>query len=73
MSMRAWAAGQWSGSRGGLPRLPAGDADPAEWTAILDRDRLDPDADPLERAERALLRTVLPEPAREDGSARRNA
>jgi hypothetical protein len=54
---------------------------PAARGAVLDLDKLDPDADPLERAERAVLRTVLPEPAlpslrrpaQENESARRNA
>ncbi|MFJ8472567.1 MerR family transcriptional regulator [Kitasatospora sp. NPDC094011] len=40
-----------------------GYAELAERTAVLDLDQLDPEADPLEQAERALLRTVLMEPA----------
>ncbi|MET8627023.1 MerR family transcriptional regulator [Kitasatospora sp. NPDC004669] len=64
-------------SRGAL----RGYAELAERTAVLDLDQLDPDADPLEQAERALLRTVLMEPAllalrrlaQENESARRNA
>ncbi|MEU9075552.1 MerR family transcriptional regulator [Kitasatospora sp. NPDC048538] len=52
----------------------------AERTAALDLDQLDPDADPLDQAESALLRTILFEPAllalrrlaQENESARRN-
>ncbi|MEV7599760.1 MerR family transcriptional regulator [Kitasatospora sp. NPDC089797] len=40
-----------------------GYAELAERTAVLDLDQIDPQADPLEQAERALLRTVLMEPA----------
>ncbi|MER7845033.1 MerR family transcriptional regulator [Kitasatospora sp. NPDC096077] len=40
-----------------------GYAELAERTAVLDLDQLDPEADPLEQAERALLCTVLMEPA----------
>ncbi|RAG85893.1 transcriptional regulator [Streptacidiphilus pinicola] len=57
-----------------------GYAELAERTAVLDLDQLDPRADPLEQAERALLLTVLLEPAllalrrlaQENESARRN-
>ncbi|MFB7911867.1 MerR family transcriptional regulator [Kitasatospora sp. NPDC056076] len=45
------------------PATLRGYAELAERTAVLDLDQLDPDADPLEQAERALLRTVLLEPA----------
>ncbi|MFF2075917.1 MerR family transcriptional regulator [Kitasatospora sp. NPDC058162] len=63
------------------PAALRGYAELAERTAVLDLDQLDPDADPLEQAERALLRTVLLEPAllalrrlaQENESARRNA
>ncbi|MFJ8624869.1 MerR family transcriptional regulator [Kitasatospora sp. NPDC093550] len=52
----------------------------AERTAALDLDQLDPQADPVDQAESALLRTVLLEPAllalrrlaQENESARRN-
>ncbi|MEU4114836.1 hypothetical protein AB0F71_10125 [Kitasatospora sp. NPDC028055] len=45
------------------PATLRGYAELAERTAVLDLDQLDPAADPLEQAERALLRTVLLEPA----------
>ncbi|MBD0694665.1 MerR family transcriptional regulator [Streptomyces sp. CBMA123] len=45
------------------PAALRGYAELAERTAVLDLDQLDPAADPLEQAERALLRTVLLEPA----------